>query len=307
MNHMASARPAAGGGIPKALVHKHDASQVLLSALERTGDDEFAIAADWDHAGRLMGSQECIHNRALLLTETIRQSFPLISHVGYGVPFTDHLVWDQYRYALAPRTLESRPITGPCELRVRCHDIARRRGRVARLAMEITVERHGERLAAAHSRFSIQSPAIYQRLRARRIEAQHVMDFARGLPLPPPVSGGSEDFRDAVLSATDERTRWQLRIDVNHPVYFDHPVDHAPGILLLEAAQQAARTMNHPRPGITEAMEARFHRYVELDRPCWVETRPLPDDQQDRPRLLVTAYQDGDLCFTALVSVTGAS
>ncbi len=309
MNHMTSARAAAGGRIAKGLVHKHNASQVLLSNLERTGEDEFLISVDWAEAGRLMGPRESTHDRAVLLTETIRQAFPLVSHAGYDVPFTDHLVWDQYRYVLAPGTLgaDADTASGPSQLRVRCYDIVRRRGRVSALALDIAVERDGERLASAHSRFSIQSPAVYQRLRGRQVEARHVMDFARSRPLPPPISGGSEDFRDAVLSATDERTRWQLRIDLNHPLYFDHPTDHTPGILLLEAAQQAARTIRHPRPGVTEAMEALFHRYIELDRPCRVEARPLPDDQQGRTRLLVTMHQENTLCFTALVSVAGTS
>ncbi|WP_165845825.1 ScbA/BarX family gamma-butyrolactone biosynthesis protein [Streptacidiphilus pinicola] len=290
--------------VGKDLVHKHDAEQVLLTDLERIGADEFLIRADWGEAGRLIPSGDGVQGHAVLLTETIRQTFPLLCHAGYDVPFGDRLVWDEYRCAFglaALRSGEGRP-----ELRIACHDLIRRRDRLAGLSLDITVERDGERLANAHTRFTVQAPAVYRRLRGPHRDVSEAMAAARRLPLPPPVSGGSEEFRDAVLSPTDDPSRWQLRIDPHHPVYFDHPADHAPGILLLEAAQQAARILRHPRAGVTETMETRFHRYIELDSPCWVQARPLPDDQQGRARLLVTMDQDGELCFTALVSVADA-
>lgn len=302
MIHMATATAMTSTSIGKDLVHKHDASQVLLSELAPVGEDEFLITADWEHSSRLMTSGDSTRDHAVLLTETIRQTFPLLSHAGYGVPFGDQLMWDEYRYVLGLEALRTGGAGGQPWLRVRCHDIVRRRDRLSALSMDISVERDGQRLATAHTRFNVQTQAVYQRLRGKQ-DVQQVLAAARSRPMPPPLSIGSQEFRDSVLSPTDERARWQLRIDTYHPVYFDHPSDHAPGILLLEAAQQAARALSHPRPVTAEAMETVFHRYIELDAPCWVEARSLPDDQQGRKRLLVTMYQDGRLCFTALVSL----
>lgn len=282
--------------VEKGLVHKHDAGQVLLSGLERLAEDEFLIAADWTEAGDL-------GDGAVLLTETIRQSFPLLSHAGYGVPFGHRLLWSEYRYALNLPNLRENGTGGRPDLHIRCYDVVRRSDRVTALSLHITVERDGEQLATAHTRFTIQPPAIYDRLRGSHGDAHRMLELARSRPLPPPVSGAGEEFRDVVLSPTDTTGRWQLRIDTHHPMYFDHPSDHAPGILLLEAAKQAVRTLRHPRVGVAEAMETVFHRYVELDSPCWVDAQLLPDDQLGRARFLVTMHQDGRLCFTALVSV----
>ncbi|MCX5266361.1 ScbA/BarX family gamma-butyrolactone biosynthesis protein [Streptomyces sp. NBC_00199] len=289
--------------VAKDLVHKHDGGQVLLSGLKRLAEDEFLVAADWTDAGRLVAAGDRGEGSAVLLTETIRQTFPLLSHAGYDVPFDHRLLWSEYRYTLNLGTLREEGVGGRPDLHIRCHDVVRRRGRVSALSLDVTVLRDGEQLATAHTRFTIQPPAIYQRLRGSRGDAHRMLELARSRPLPPPVSGAGEEFRDVVLSPTDATDRWQLRIDTHHPMYFDHPADHAPGILLLEAAKQAVRTVRHPRVGLAEAMETVFHRYVELDSPCWVEARHLPDDQLGRARFLVTMNQEGQLCFTALVSV----
>ncbi|WP_260845011.1 AfsA-related hotdog domain-containing protein [Streptomyces sp. SLBN-31] len=51
---------------------------------------------------------------------------------------------------------------------------------------------------------------------------------------------------DVVLSPLGQPHRWQLRVDTRHPVLFDHIVDHVPGMLLIEAARQAATaTLGH--------------------------------------------------------------
>jgi hypothetical protein len=297
MNESATTAAPRPARIAKGLVHKHDAGQVLLSGLQRLAEDEFLIAADWTDTGGL-------GDGAVLLTETIRQTFPLLSHAGYDVPFGHRLLWSEYRYALNLTTLRENGIGGRPVLHIRCYDVVRRRDRVMALSLHITVERDGEELTTAHTRFTIQPPAIYDRLRGSRGDAHRMLELARSRPLPPPVAGVGEEFRDVVLSPTDATDRWQLRIDTHHPMYFDHPSDHAPGILLLEAAKQAVRTLRHPRVGVAEAMETVFHRYVELDAPCWVDAQLLPDDQLGRARFLVTMHQDSKLCFTALVSVT---
>ncbi|MCZ0971672.1 AfsA-related hotdog domain-containing protein [Streptomyces albulus] len=57
-----------------------------------------------------------------------------------------------------------------------------------------------------------------------------------------------------------------------HPVLFDHPVDHVPGMLMVEAARQAARAVA-PHWSLPVALDCSFARYAELDAPCWVGAR----------------------------------
>lgn len=84
--------------------------------------------------------------------------------------------------------------------------------------------------------------------------------------------------------------RWPLRLDIRHPTLFGRPNDHVPGILLLEAARQAATATV---PGfLPVSLRSDFLRYVELDRPCRIEATTAPEG------VLVRAVQDGGTVFT---------
>jgi hypothetical protein len=98
---------------------------------------------------------------------------------------------------------------------------------------------------------------------------------------------------DVVLSPVGEPDRWQLRVDTRHPVLFDHMVDHVPGMLLLEAARQAAAaTLGHACLPLAVASE--FLRYVELDAPCAIEACLVAGTGEEGARtVLVTGRQGG--------------
>ncbi|NUQ99577.1 MAG: A-factor biosynthesis protein [Streptomyces sp.] len=74
---------------------------------------------------------------------------------------------------------------------------------------------------------------------------------------------------DVVPVPFDRPRRRRLRMDTAHPVFF-HSLDHVPGMLLLEAARQAARVRV---AGLTggESFHAAFHHYAEQDGPTWIK------------------------------------
>ncbi|MFD9821243.1 AfsA-related hotdog domain-containing protein [Streptomyces violascens] len=92
----------------------------------------------------------------------------------------------------------------------------------------------------------------------------------------PPTRVARAHARDVVLSPSHTPGRHRLRIHPQHRILFDHPVDHVPGMLLLEAARQAAHHLQHPESIVPTGMDCRFHRYLELHVPCWIDTRQLP-------------------------------
>ncbi|EGX54788.1 A-factor biosynthesis enzyme, partial [Streptomyces zinciresistens K42] len=63
----------------------------------------------------------------------------------------------------------------------------------------------------------------------------------------------------------------QLRVDTSHAVFFDHPLDHVPGMLLLEAACQAVRARPENGAHTPVSFHTVFHRYAELHLPLWIE------------------------------------
>ncbi|MFJ8951120.1 ScbA/BarX family gamma-butyrolactone biosynthesis protein [Streptomyces sp. NPDC102381] len=301
-------QPQPGRPVPKELVHKHHACQVLLKDWRRNADGTFSIPVDWHRAtdsfAPLFG-----HISPALLVETVRQSFPLLAHVGHEVPLGHHLLWDEFRYTCTPSALRSVVQRAPqdVELHVTCTEAQYRGKRASFLAFDIDVLADGIPLARAHSRFPVLAPAVYRRIRPDAGDGREAM--ARAVPLPPPLPHqplGVGEFHDVALSPTDRPQEWLLRVDVHHPFYFDHPVDHAPGTLLLEAARQAAQEL-HPRLTVIPAgQQALFSRYVELDQPCTVTAEPAGEDDAGRPVAHVRMVQSGQEYFRSSLTLADA-
>ncbi|MEU6903454.1 AfsA-related hotdog domain-containing protein [Streptomyces virginiae] len=162
----------------------------------------------------------------------------------------------------------------------------------------------------AEAGFTDQPEAVHQRLRGGNADLDRVT--SRVIPLPPPMTprrvprplpprGALPHQLLATRAAADR---------LNHPILFDHPVDHAPG-MLLEAVRQAAYGLRLPPPGVLTDMEMRFFRYAGLNSPCWIETTALPDltASPDRRRLpvRVVARQNGEDVFTATATITATA
>ncbi|WP_256642108.1 ScbA/BarX family gamma-butyrolactone biosynthesis protein [Streptomyces murinus] len=293
--------------VPRSHVHKHNADEAMLTAWRQTGPDTFLIRALWpgSHSFYSTGTDG---TDPLLFGETVRQCLPMLSHAAYEVPLGHHLLWETYDYSLtngrpADHT-RSGPHTMPREitLYVRCTDVTRRGARAAAATVHIRALHGDSLIGTATTRFTVQSPAVYRRLRAEYADTAHALERRLLPPAPLPArEAGRGRTHDVVLAPTTVPGRHQLRVDTGHPVLFDHPVDHVPGILLLDAARQAAHAASAARPCHAIGMTTRFFRYVEFDAPCWVETAA---DPAAPTRLRVTARQYGRECFTASVALT---
>ncbi|MFJ9544513.1 AfsA-related hotdog domain-containing protein, partial [Streptomyces sp. NPDC101225] len=92
------------------------------------------------------------------------------------------------------------------------------------------------------------------------------------------------------------------RADTRHPVLFDHPVDHVPGMVLLEAARQAAAATTHS-PTPPTHLHATFTHYVELDTPCHIHA--TPHTPHPHPETIhITAHQNTTQTFTCHITTT---
>ncbi|MFI5663719.1 ScbA/BarX family gamma-butyrolactone biosynthesis protein [Streptomyces sp. NPDC051684] len=308
ITHDSARQPRPARPVPKELVHKHQSCQVLLKEWRSNADGSFSIPVDWPRATDLFAPLFG-HVSPALLVETVRQSFPLLAHVGHDVPLGHHLLWDEFRYTSEPSALRTAAQLPPraVELHVTCTEAQYRGKRVSFLAFDIDVLADGVALVRAHSRFPVLAPAIYRRLRPNAGDGRQAM--ARAIPLPPPLPHqplGVGSFHDVALSPTDRPREWLLRVDVHHPFYFDHPVDHAAGTLLLEAARQAAQEIHPGLATIPAGQQALFSRYVELDQPCTVTAETVGEDGAGRPVVRVLMTQSGQECFRTSLTLAEA-
>ncbi|WP_247702080.1 AfsA-related hotdog domain-containing protein [Streptomyces sp. F63] len=87
--------------IETAFTHKTNPDEVLLRDWRRTAPDAYTATAAWPTAHPFYADRLGLHD-PLLLSETVRQTLPLLSHGAYGVPFGHHLLWKDFGWELDP-------------------------------------------------------------------------------------------------------------------------------------------------------------------------------------------------------------
>lgn len=284
--------------VPRQLVHRAAVAETLLTGWRRIGTDRFTVAAQWPRAHPLHVSSDRTAYDPLLVTETVRQSGTLLAHTEYDVPLGHRFVLQELRVSTRPKHLAVGRAPAEPAVDVTIFDVRRRAGRVTayRLTAAVTIE--NTQVASAYFAASWTSESVYRRLRRGRTPA--TVTAPPPPPGLPPAVVGRTVPADVVLARPDRPGRWRLRVDTAHPVFFDHPLDHVPGMLLLEAAGQAAREAGGGRR-VPTSFHATFDRYAELDQPIWIEAEPSPED-----RVQVVGVQGDSAVFACRVGTAGS-
>ncbi|GAA4041213.1 ScbA/BarX family gamma-butyrolactone biosynthesis protein [Streptomyces shaanxiensis] len=276
-----------------AYTHLRHGSSVLVTDWHRITDHSFDLTARWP------ASYEKWPYDPRLLTQTIRQSGLIVGHAERGVPLTHQTLLHHLNFTIAPGFRVPHDQRPELDVEVVVKDGAGpgHTGKPAgnSLDLDIRIAYEGETVVHADSVFSWVSPAAYRRLRGDHL------DVAWGQwPVPDPVEPNAvcrPTKDDVVLAATDEPLRWQLRYDVDNRLLFDHPVDHVPGLALLEAAQQAAHAAATPACFEPTGVAVTYQQYVEFDQPCWIVAEPPSTQGPDTLGLVVTGIQGEQQAF----------
>ncbi|MBG0855470.1 gamma-butyrolactone biosynthesis enzyme [Streptomyces spinoverrucosus] len=283
-------------------VGKTDPDEVLVTRWSPHHDGAHLVIARWPRVHRFYTPTPAAHGPHLF-TESVRQALALLARAAFGVPMSHRLSWETYVSTVSPHTLRTRPDATTVELVV-VHDTpVRRRLGTVHLSASITAVRGEVRLGTARVRYTAFPPKLYDRLRGRYADAKEAC--ARALPAPPPLPCalvGRSRPGDVVLAAADAPRTWLVRADTSHPVLFDHPHDHVPGMLLLEACTQAAVADAHPWRSTPVGFETTFSRYVELDQPCRITAEDLAPARPGQRRVRLTGRQAGQESFSAVVT-----
>ncbi|MFJ2397478.1 ScbA/BarX family gamma-butyrolactone biosynthesis protein [Streptomyces sp. NPDC087843] len=291
--------------VPREYVHRAAVSEVLLTGWEAAAEaagpdrsDVFAVSAQWPRSHSFF-TQSGGYQDPMLLIESVRQIGSLLAHAEFGVPFGHQfLMWDM-SFSTAPELLVADAVPTEVELRTVCRDIVRRGRVLGGMRYDVTVLRDGKALATGGAAFSCTSPAVHRRLRAGRPTTTDRV-------VPPgiePAAVGHSGDRHVLLaepgSTAGADERWELRVDTAHPTFFDHPVDHIPGMVLLEAARQAALVSSGMPDALLLGLKSNFARYAEFDAPCWIEPRVEPHGTDGGVLVRVRGTQHAETVFTA--------
>lgn len=283
--------------VPRRFVHRASVAEVLLTGFaEDDRPDTFLLAAQWPRGHSFYRTARGVHD-PLLFAETVRQAGLLISHLGYKVPLAHAALMRALSYEVGAAGLACAGTPTNLILSATCEDVRYRKDVLVGFRI-VTVLHRGldlEPVGVGTGELQCISPAAYRRLRGG---AGAVPPPADPPPLPEPVSPalvGKDTYTDVVLSPTDAEDTWLLRSDTTHPVLFDHPVDHVPGMVLIEAMRQSAYCVLRPQHTSMIGLETRFERYAELTEPTLVRAVPQGTDADGSVRVRVELTQSGRL------------
>ncbi|MFK0295317.1 ScbA/BarX family gamma-butyrolactone biosynthesis protein [Streptomyces sp. NPDC090442] len=252
--------------VERELVHRTSVAEVLLTDVRPApAADTFDAAACWPRAHTTFPRTGPQRHSPLILVETLRQLGLYVPLRFYGVPAACHAIITDLYFQLSP---EAEPPAAPGATEITCRARAsgvRRTpdGTVTGLRLDVDFAAGGAVFGRGGGGVRFVPGAGYAALRARGTAGTPP-------PAPPPPAHRPgvaaltvNHAQDAVL-ALDGDGLLVAPADPLHPFLFDHPTDHVPGMVLLEAARQAVayRTggaLVRPRGGRLRAV-----RFTEL-------------------------------------------
>ena len=275
--------------VPRSLVHKRRLENVLLTDVRSCGDDRFICAGHLPIAHRFFNEPGRSPRRDILFyTELGRQASLAISHAFLEVATEDVFIFEQSEAAVAEAawTPASPAAIEPAFVEIRIHEMTRRRNNaVNRVVAEHIMTIGDEEVFRGTGAWTVQPAALFQRL--RRMSAPRLAPAAPSnvAPFPAPVHvDGSRASAEHVVITTPQYAAdtaafvAALIVNETHPYFFDHPCDHVPGMLLLEACAQLAmaagrRVLAGPAPLGIAAYEVNFAQFVECGIPTTLSAR----------------------------------
>ncbi|WP_240117036.1 MULTISPECIES: ScbA/BarX family gamma-butyrolactone biosynthesis protein [unclassified Streptomyces] len=296
--------------VPRWLVHRAAVSEVLLTGVRPRGRDAYRIGAQWARCHSYYGPVAGSWHDPMLFAESIRQAALLLGHQALGIPMGHQFLTRTMTFETTEEGMRLAGTPADVVIDASMRDIRCRAGHVTSFGCDFTAHRDGTLIARGSGSTDCVAPAVYHRLRGGRAADDPACVPSRAVA--PHLVGRMQEF-DVVLGvrdgeAADEQSHaYLLRVDATHPVLFDHPVDHVPGMVVLEAARQAAlASLGLPR-GLLVGCDAAFHRYIELDSPCLVMVTPAPPGgEPGRGEAMVTFHQQDAVAGSCRVSLLDA-
>ncbi|KZM72040.1 ScbA/BarX family gamma-butyrolactone biosynthesis protein [Nocardia terpenica] len=264
--------------ISRHLAHRCAVSEVFVTSLHANTEDSYTVGAQLPRMHAYYGDHvgaAAVQYDPLLVMEAARQAAIALTHEYFGVPGDMAFVVRTFNGSGAD-TAAWRIGPTPADL-VMTVQITRRHqhhGRVHGVDMVLDIACADTPMMTVDGSFTWITPHQWEQLR----------DSARtGLGLggfdgttvsgerADPATVGRESRRNVVIGPLQPHSEGgtaALVADTGHPALFDHPLDHAPGSLLIEAARQTATALLGPNPPQLLCVASTFEKFVELDHPA---------------------------------------
>lgn len=285
--------------VPRRWVHRRAVAEVFLTdCVADHSVDRFLVGAQWPRLHGFYRTQSGRYD-TMLLAETLRQVAIYLAHTQYRVPLDNRFIMQSMSIEADLPQLLIGDTAAEVSIEVLVPDVQRRDGRVRGLSVELGFFISGVLVGSGRGSTLVVTDEAYDRIRWGKQGARDLGDVLTCMPVDP-ACVGMQRAEDVALGISRRPHGWQVRTEPTHPVLFDHPCDHMPGMLMLEAMRQAARA-ELGLPGVDlRSLDVTFHRFVEIDSLAEVIVTVSPDSD-----MTVTAevVQYGEVMGTATIVV----
>jgi hypothetical protein len=270
----------------------------LTDAAPTTTGAQFELAAQLPRTHSFFRESGAQLHDVLMAVETFRQAGVLIAHRWYDVPRGRAFVFHELSLQVQDlAALQIRPQPSEALMTIDVTPINVVKGLPRGLEFTGTMRIDGSAGCTGFGRVVFLTPTVYKSLRSRVRDAKLDATAERAVPvdLAPAELVGRIDQSNVVITRpeieSDLSCRTMVNVDVTHPVLFDHPLDHVPGMLLLEAARQTSLAATAelrgflPERSTLTRCHAAMTSFGELDLPldCTAVLGPTRRDHLDRP------------------------
>lgn len=295
--------------VSRQLVHRNAICEVFLTDTVRHDDEDFSVAAQLprvhsyfsDHASSPSGYDP------LLLMECCRQASMYLAHEYFAVPRGHKFILNESDIWISdPDAVVIGAHPGRAVLRARLTERKHRDGVLVGFSLHIVISLDGQEAGVLDIAIQWMPPEAWDKLRERSRAALDLTD----LPTPQHIhrltpgavarlSDRNVVLGDVALSGTEVAAT--VIVDQENPGFFDHPLDHVPGMLLFEAVRQTAIVAAHELFGLSPnrlsmvACGGRFTRFAEFELPtvCRARLGEVSSASNGLASAEVTVWQGG--------------
>lgn len=267
--------------VPRELAHRRALGEVFIADSIELEEDEFALAMQVPRSHSLWFDRQAPYHDPLATLEASRQGTFVIVHrylgIERGPPFTLHRIGFRVLDLEAYRDDESSPFEAIWHARL--EDTNVRAGVLVGMRLRGTLLVDGSPAATLEGEVAMLPQREYEMVRATQRARVPVGSAARPLGARiDPALVGRIDRRNVVIGllapGEGEEASYPLVVDERHPSFYDHPQDHVPGPLIVEAYRQAAivtacrsGALASPVAAVS-GCEATFGDFCEPDAPA---------------------------------------
>ncbi len=265
--------------VSRHLVHRFSIGEVFITDIVPNGPDAFVAGIQWPRRHALF-SAPVTRLDSHLVAETIRQLTIFLCHSRYAVPMDARFLMPGLGFTIEPGAEAEFSNAAPanCTVMLKGEDLARRRsGELRSIRVQTEFSRNGRIIARGHGDAVIAAEGVYRRLRGDALEQVSSAWLRQEATVLSPRLVGHMYASDVVLSTGSGPRSWLLSVDTANPVYFDHPLDHIPGILAVETMRQAIRSAAGLPDAELGSFEATFVHVLEFDSPAEVRLTEIGD------------------------------